>query len=36
MNMSKPTHLLCVASNKRLVDDNRAMLNDHGWKIEDI
>lgn len=33
VGMSRPTHLLCIALNKNLVDEKRKELEDNGWKI---
>ncbi|WP_116787803.1 UvrD-helicase domain-containing protein [Flavobacterium psychrotrophum] len=33
VGMSRPTHLLCIAINKAMVDENHKRLEDHGWKI---
>ncbi|KQO31352.1 hypothetical protein ASF10_22205 [Flavobacterium sp. Leaf82] len=33
VGMSRPTHLLCVALNETLVEENSKLLEDNGWKI---
>ncbi|MES2239408.1 MAG: UvrD-helicase domain-containing protein [Bacteroidota bacterium] len=33
VGMSRPTHLLCVALNETLVEENRKALEENGWKI---
>ncbi|WP_417353203.1 UvrD-helicase domain-containing protein [Flavobacterium alkalisoli] len=33
VGMSRPTHLLCVTLEEKLVEKNRQRLEEHGWKI---